>query len=228
MTVREMQIAFDMHIQLISGDLEIDEKPDSYTVLYFLNLSQTKYIKETFLSKGQIEDNIEFIQKRSDTLRDIIARYNDIESATPISTTTVDGGIELSLPTNYLYYMKSFSYATNSLNNVLDKTWTPNRVVTYDEIDNITNGLNNTPILRKPCVVFEEGDKVVLYKDIDTDIYNISYIYLRKPLELSIETPIVNETTNECELDDYTHQDIVELAAKMFIEDYKFKASNKQ
>ena len=71
MTVREMQIAFDMHIQLVSQDLEIDQKPDSYTVIYFLNRAQEKYIKENYLNKGQIQDNIEFLQKRSDTLRNI-------------------------------------------------------------------------------------------------------------------------------------------------------------
>ena len=99
-------------------------------------------------------------------------------------------------------------------------------MVGHDEIDRITNGLFNIPILRKPCVVFEENDTVILYKDQDTDIYNLSYIYLRKPLDLSIEIPVAGETTNECELDEYTHQDIVELAVTMFIEDYKFKAAS--
>lgn len=226
MTVREMQIAFDMNIQLIAQSLEIEDKPDSYTVIYFLNLAQERYIKENFLSKGQVEDNIEFLQKRSDTLRNLISRYTATESGTALAATEVDGGIELDLPTDYFYYMKSFSYATNSLTAYADtKIWTPNRVVTHMELDPIINGLNNTPILRKPCVVFEEDEKIILYKDIDTDIYNYSYIYLRKPLTLSIATEVAGETTNECELDITTHRDIVELAVKMFIEDYKFKAS---
>jgi len=223
-----MQIAFDMHIQLVSKELEISDKPDSYTILYFLNRAQENYIKENYLSNGQIQDNIEFIQKRSDTLRNLITRYTGTESPTALTSTEVDGGIELDLPDDYLYYIKSFSFATNTLIGATTKVWTPNRVVSHEEIDRITNGLFNKPILRKPCVVFEDNEKVILYKDMDTDIFNYSYIYLRKPLDLSIETPIPTETTNECELDPYTHQDIVELAVKMFIEDYKFKASNPQ
>lgn len=226
MTVRQMQIAFDMHIQLVMQELEIDQKPDSYTVLYFLNRAQENYIKEFFLSKGQIEDNIEFIQKRSDTLRNIISRYTGTESPTALTSTEPDGGIELSLPTDYLYYIKSYSYATNALSSPVTKTWTPNRIINHSELDKVTNGLNNTPILRKPCVVFEEDEKIFLYKDVDTDIFNISYIYLRKPLQLTIETPVVDQSTNTCELDNSTHQDIVELAVKMFVEDYKFKLSN--
>lgn len=228
MTVREMQIAFDMHIQLVSKGLEIEDKPDSYTILYFLNRAQENYIKENFLNHGQIQDNIEFLQKRSDTLRNLISRFTDTESPTELTATEVDGGIQLDLPTDYLYYIKSFSYATNTLSSPTTKVWTPNRAVGHDEIDKITNGLFNTPILRKPCVVFEDNEKLVLYKDVDTAIFNFSYIYLKKPLELSIETPVAGESTNECELDVYTHQDIVELAVKMFIEDFKFKASQPQ
>lgn len=228
MTVREMQIAFDMHAQLVYSNLEIEEKPDSYTVLYFLNRAQELYLKENFLNKGQIQDNIEYIQKRSDTLRNLISRHTGAESPTAITSTEVDGGIELDLPTDYLYYIKSFSYATNALTSPSTKVWTPNRVVGHDEVDRITDGLFNKPILRKPCVVFEEGEKIILYKDQDTSVFNVSYIYLRKPLELSIETPVANETTNTCELDSYTHQDIVELAVKLFIEDYKFKLNTNQ
>lgn len=228
MTVREMQIAFDMHIQLVSKELEVSDKPDSYTIIYFLNRAQENYIKENFLSHGQLQDNIEFIQKRSDTLRNLIARFTNVVSPTPINTTEVDGGIQMDLPDDYLYYIKSFSLATHKLSSPINQLWTPNRVVGHDEIDKITNGLFNTPILRKPCVVFEQDDKAIVYKDVDTDIYNFSYIYLRKPLTLSIETPVATETTNECELDPYTHQDIVELAVKMFIEDYRFKASEPQ
>ena len=232
MTVREMQIAFDMHIQLVSQQLEIEDKPDSYTILYFLNRAQENYIKENFLSRGQIQDNIEYIQKRSDTIRNLISRSNYIDPVVNpgpiIQPTEVDGGTVFDLPEDYLYYINSFSLATNALTSPTVQKWTPNRVVGHNEVDMITNGLFNTPILRKPCVVFEDDNQLVLYKDVDTDISNISYVYLRKPLELSIETPIVGETVNECELDPYTHQDIVALAVKLFIEDYKFKLSQKQ
>ena len=70
-----MQAAAVMQLQLISKELEIVEKPDSYTLLYFLNLSQLQYIITNFLNKGQVSDNIEAIHSRSDILRNLIKRY---------------------------------------------------------------------------------------------------------------------------------------------------------
>lgn len=225
MTAREMQAAFDMQIQLISETLTIQEKPDSYTIIYFLNLAQDKYLKDIYLSKGRMQENIEYIQQRSDVLRNLIVRstLNASDPADPISSTEVDGGIALDLPLNFLYYLQSFSKATNTLIGVNIPTWTPNRLVDHAEIDNITNALFNKPILRKPCVLFEEGDKAILYKDMDTSIFNIAYIYLRKPKKLTLDLTPSTGYTNECELDPYLHPDIVEIAVKLFIEDYKYK-----
>ena len=78
MTVKEMQAAAVMQLQLISKELEITEKPDSYTLLYFLNLSQLQYIITNFLNKGQVSDNIEAIHRRSDILRNLIKRYEGV------------------------------------------------------------------------------------------------------------------------------------------------------
>lgn len=230
MTVREMQMAFDVLIQSVTATMEVEEKPDSYTIIYFLNLAQDKYIKENFLNKGSMLDNIEALQRRSDVIRNLIKRTTSTESVTALTATEVDGGISISLPTDYLYYLKSFCYATNTLAGVSTKTWTPNRVVEHSEIDRITNGVFNTPILRKPCVVFEEDDKMIVYKDVDTSVYNTSFIYIRKPLELSLVATAVNSPTgytNICEIDEYTHPDIVELAVNMFLEDYKYRLTQK-
>jgi hypothetical protein len=221
MTVREMQMAFDTRIQLVSAREALQEKPDSYTILQFLNRSQERYINDNFLSKGTLQENIEYIQKRSDVLRNLIKRVTNTESPTAIVPTEVDGGIEMDLPADYLYYIKSFSYATNTLAGVTDKTWTPNRVINHGELDMITNGVFNSPILRKPCIVFEEGEKAILYTDNDTEVFNLNYVYLRKPATLVLGTPGADET-NTSELDSYSHLEIVELAVDMYVREYKY------
>lgn len=223
MTVREMQAAFDMQIQLISESMAIKEKPDSHTIVYFLNTAQDKYLRDTYLSKGGMQGNIEFIQQRSDVLRNLIKRHTNQESLTALSATEVDGGIEMNLPSDYLYYLQSFSYAINLLTGSNVKIWTPNRLVDHAGISKISESLFNKPILRKPCVIFEENDKAILYKDIDTQIFNLSYIYLRKPKRMTLNTLPSLEFTNICELDSFLHPEIVEIAVKLFIEDYKYK-----
>lgn len=222
MTVREMQMSFDDKIQLVSREHEIKEKPDYYTIMLFLNRSQEKYIVDNFLSKAQVQTNIELIQKRSDILRNIIKRFEGTDTGA-LTATEVDGGIELALPTDYLYYIKSFSSIESTLSSAASgKLWTPNRVINHDELDKIAANAYNSPLLRKPCVLFEEDDKLILYKDALTSVYNISYVYLRDPKTLTILSPGATET-NTCELDASTHNEIVELAVQMFIEDYKYK-----
>lgn len=231
MTVIEMQAAATMQLQLISKELEIAEKPDSYTLLYFLNLSQLQYIITNFLNKGQVADNIEAIYRRSDILRNLVKRYEGTESSTPLGSSNSTGGINMALPTDYLYYMSTYSFVENPYTSFIGKQWVPNRIVDHQDLYKIINSGFNSPILRRPCVVLEENDKAVLYKDRDTSVYNISYVYLRKPLEMSLEATSNNVPTgktNECELDESTHMEIVNNAVQMFIADYKYKLTTKQ
>ena len=230
MTLREMQMAFDALIQTVSKTMEIEDKPDSYTIVYFLNIAVLKYITDNFLSKGNVNANIEYLQKRSDILRNLIKRYTNTESVTALVSTEADGGISISVPDDYLYYIKSYSYILNTLRGITNKTWTPNRIIDHSELDKITNNITNIPILRKPCVVLEENNSLILYKDRETSIYNNNFVYLKKPLELSLDATAINTPsgyTNICELDESTHSDIVKLAVNMFIEEYKYKLTTK-
>jgi len=220
MTVREMQMAFDTRIQLVSEAEVIKTKPDSFTILQFLNRAQEKYITENYLSRGSMQDNIEFIQRRSGALRNIISRADQTASTSPLN----DGGRTVNLPADFLYYMKSYSYITNTLADVTVPKWSPNRVINHNELDRVTNGVYHTPILREPCVIFEEND-IVLYVDKDTTLApgdNFYMIYLRQPKSMVLENPDSNETI-VCELDDFAHNDIVELAVQMYIVDYKYR-----
>ena len=222
MTVREMQMAFDTRIQLVSDAEIIKTKPDSFTILQFLNRAQEKYITENYLSRGSLQDNIEFIQKRSGALRYIITRA---ESRIDPLLELYDGGMEVTLPTDFLYYIKSYSKMTNTLADATIAEWSANRVINHDELDRVTNGVFHRPILREPCIVFEE-DNIILYKDMDTELSaedpNFYMIYLRQPKTMVLEDPDNDEVTT-CELDDFIHNDIVELAVQMYIVDYKYR-----
>ena len=222
MTVREMQMAFDTRIQLVSEAEVIKTKPDSFTILQFLNRAQEKYITENYLSRGSLQDNIEFIQRRSGALRYIISRAQQTIS----SSAMPDGGLQIDLPADFLYYMKSYSKITNTLAEVTSFTWSPNRVINHNELDRVTNGVFNIPILREPCIVFEE-ETAILYIDKDTALEsggtdNYYMIYLRQPKTMVLSSPGSGEVTT-CELDDFVHNDIVELAVQMYIIDYKYR-----
>jgi hypothetical protein len=236
MNVREMQIEFERRLILINPDFDLQDRPTSDTTVSFLNRAQDLYIEENFISKDRLEDNIEYIQRRSDTLRSLISRNTGTETAAK-SADFSDGGIQISVPSDYLYYIKSYSYVDGDAagNNVYltngSKEWIPNRVGTHEEIEKIVSNSFNTPILRKPCVLFEESNKLILYKDSNTNVYNFELVYLRDPKKMTVTATGVGTPTNEtnvCELPVGAHEDVVDLAVKVFIEEYKYKLSQER
>ena len=277
-----MQIEFERAIQLIDDNFVLKEKLDTENVMYFLNVAQERYLKETYLSKASLQENIQFLQKRADDLKQLIERsvsgrtdagvvdtYADLFTAVP--GLTADGGQILYLPHDYIYYVLSRSEVTRSTVAVASEEWTPNRVITHDELDNIILTPFNDPILRKPCVLFEDSTSIIVYSDSDTTISDFELIYIRKPNKLILDTytsktgvldageyTIISDIatfdedsknigdtitgdgtknltvgtaaltylafgTNTCELAEYTHQEIVDLAVKIFIEEVKYK-----
>ena len=290
MTVRDMQIEFERSIQLIDENFVLKDKLDTENMLYFLNVAQERYLKETYLSKTSLQENVQFLQKRADDLKQLVERSVSGREADGTVDTyvnlmgagapgppaeTADGGQILYLPYDYIYYMLSRSKVTRDTVAVASADWTSNKVITHDELDNIIQTPFNDPILRKPCVLFEDATSVVIYSDSDTTLSDFELIYIRKPKNLLLITyseitggpavaPAVGEYTvvsdvatfdggplnigdtftgdgvklftagtcalshlafgtNTCELADYTHQEIIDLAVKIFIEEVKYK-----
>lgn len=223
MNTREMQIRFERMIHSIDPELATKDKLNSDTIMYFLNMSQDRYIKENFLSKAKIQDNIEFLKKRSDVLKDLIVRASITSSGNHL-----DGGLIYDLPSNYLLYITSQSNITRSDEyNESSALYITNRLILHDELDNVITTPINKPILRQPCVLLEGQDDLVLYKDQYTTISGFVLIYLKEPSELVLGTPGTGETTT-CELADHTHQEIVEKAANLYIEEYRYKLNRAQ
>jgi len=339
MNVRQMTIEFERGIQLIDDNFVLKEKLDTENMLYFLNVAQERYLKETYLSKASLQENIQFLQKRADDLKQLVERsvsgrcvggvvlpyvtlLTDVDIPTgyigagqtyivdapaaetityPVGgvaysdgntfvgtagnteytdtgadvfivlDTTADGGEVLRVPYDYIYYMLSRSKVTRSTVAVASAEWTSNKVITHDELDNVITTPFNDPILRKPCVLFEDSSSMVIYSDSDTILSDFELIYIRKPNKLILDTYVtatgvlpvgtytivsdiatfdalfynIGDTitgyaaksltvgtavlshlafgTNTCELAEYTHQEIVDLAVKIFIEEVKYK-----
>lgn len=223
MNTREMQIRFERIVQSTDPTLATTDKMTSDNILYFLNMSQDRYLKETYLSKATMIDNIEFINKRSDALKPLIVRYKDQALDASYTLDTPDGGIIIDVPSDYLFYMSSLSKLKRTdLYVESEYDYVPNRLILHGELLNVVTTPINKPILRQPAALLEGDNKIILYKDGYTDINNFYLIYLRNPKTLVLGTPSSDET-NTCELAEHTHQEIVELAAKLFIEDHRFK-----
>ena len=219
MTVAEMHFEFQILLETMWSDFKETERPDSYTVLKFLNLAQSRYLKDKYLSNPDMKANIEFVRKKADDLRNIIKRTI---SALLAGTTGPGNKRTLPLPDDYLFYIRSDSKVTRTALPVVASQWTPNRETSYDEVENVITGVYNTPILPEPVIVFEQGDTMVIYYDTYTSISEVEVTYLRHPKTMVIDSPGADDTIT-CELAEQTHEEIVRLAVEMFAMEYKFR-----
>lgn len=246
-----MQMEFERVVQLADPALEVIQKLDSDTIFYFLNLSQERYIKTNFVDKEGLKNNKEWLQKRDDVLKNIVKRailFNattgilaQAEPSTAIGGTTTfpngtipsgiaityDSGIVVPLPTDYYFYLRSNSKVTGTYLDIVAAKWVPNRVISHSDLENVINSAYNSPILRKPCVLFEDL-KAVIYKDTYTNIFNVDITYVRKPKKLVLTVANAATETLTCELSELTHNEIVDLAVNIFIQEAKYRLKTGQ
>ncbi len=249
MTARDMQVSFIRQISAINPTLEVPSMPDSTEIFYWINYAQQKYLKEMYISKQSAKDNVEFIQRRIEDLKQLIARIvmfggtDYIVSPTvptlPITSTNIpstsiiidnDGAIMFPLPSDYFYYIRSTSYVSGTYLQVSSQSWIDNILIEHSDITpSILSNAINTPIIRNPLVLLETNpgttssslSYIVMYTDVYTNLFNLEITYIRNPLNIGL---VANSTTvTQCELSFQTHQDITDYAVKMYIEDFKYK-----
>lgn len=248
MNTRQMQMEFERVVQLVDPSLEIVQKIDSDTIFYFLNLAQERYVKANFVDKENLNNNKEWLQKRDTILKNIIKRAimfsasdsnavlypadQPVDAITPANlpsglSITYDGGILMPLPSNYFFYIRSNSKVTGTYLDLVTQKWVANRVISHQDLENIINSAYNTPILRKPCVLFEESS-FTLYKDAYTNLFNVELTYVRRPKKLVLTVADAATETTTCELSELTHNEIIDLAVNIFIEEAKYRLKTGQ
>lgn len=251
MTAREMQIAFMRELTSINKEFEYPNIEDSDTIFYFINLAQDRYLKENYISRESAKDNAEFLQKKIDDLKQLVARetmFTDIiastEPTSPITSSYTyvteivagsDGALLFPLPTDYIYYIRSSSKLSGTYLSLSTKTWIENKLIEHSDVNNsiLTNGYN-TPILRNPCIVLEKNPSgttlsnayMAMYKDTYSNLFNIEITYIRKPKTIILVVSDSTTQTSTCELAVSTHPEIVSYAVRMFIEEYKYKLTS--
>ena len=102
MDVRQMQIEFERSIQLIDENFVLKDKLDTENILYFLNIAQDRYLKQTYLSKTSLQDNIQFLQKRADDLKQLVERSTDGRCIGGVVLPYITLLTEVDIPTGFI------------------------------------------------------------------------------------------------------------------------------
>lgn len=226
MKVVNMLKLFETALNTISDKFNDGEKPDRDEILTYLNSAQLTYMKEKYLNNATFKDNIESVNSRTEEFKNLIVN----DTITSMSSYYMTHSISFNLPDNYLFYLKSDSKITRTTIYPCTNKYIPNQEGNYKDVDKLMTTPFNIPVIQRPLIVFmsvNDASGALLVHDKYTTISEIKISYVRKPKEL-IETVVDSDLqTDECELAEYVHNDIVNLALQLF-EQNKFKLISKE
>lgn len=137
------------------------------------------------------------------------------------------------LPTARLYYDASIRYSKGRANT----SWFPIRVVEDAYLANITSDFLTKPSFKSPVLIFKQGDnnqsfelytgkmnadKSIAANGYSMDQFRLSYIKHPNRVALGCSN---GDGRVECDLPEYLHEMIVQMAAKLWIDSVMFNKS---
>ena len=190
MTVSEMTYEFVKDLDTIDKSFQLSEKPDTETILLFLNIAQNRFIKMKYLGGRTIKENTQIITKNSDDLINLIKRTSLDITASVGSTdpyTNLAGYCNLAILTDYLHYIRSDISLTRTIPIAVSAQFVQGELIEYDEVDNYLTTPFNYPIIEFPKIIFQESNTMYVLHDMDTTLSTtagLKLTYLRKPKSL--------------------------------------------
>jgi hypothetical protein len=231
MTVFEMQQLFETLLQTQSPLYNDSDKPDTDTILRYLNHAQTSYIKEKYLSAPTFIDRTIALGNSVLDLGTLIVNNDLNVSASSLYTysNTAD------YTSDYWHIIKIVGKITRSKPYSISKTQVQLKPINIENIDRFLTTANNIPIILTPVFTTftlsggTEQHIVIVYDKYTT--YSITagdtnMVYLKKPKSLDLTTSNTTLTTT-CELAPYLHNELVKYAVELF-EQEKYKLASKK
>ena len=200
MTLLELQILFQQKITDVNPVFEIEQRPDTYTIVNYLNRTILEYLKTNFLNQPTFEQQLLAIYAAGDDLRFLIRRNGLLEH--PYSTTTHNWGDRAKryrLPDDILILLSITTTITRT--EVMPMTDQKMFVEFRSRLqaEKLVKDSQNQVIHVKPIAFIEDEFYVVVVGDAYiTSITADNINYLRKPDKLSFD---YNELTGTTTLD---------------------------
>lgn len=215
---REFKIALDKvdsssYPEFLDGEID-----------YYLNEAQDRFIKTRYGGNNLYRARFEEIQKRTDDLKElVVSNFALVSLATSYSSvgqnvymadlsklyTTIE--LDQLSGNSYMIYVKSLS--SIKIDDCVK--FVPNKLVQHDDINTLINDPFNKPNLTKNLIFFENGN-IFIWATPEVTVESLFVTFIKRPAQMNIGTygnPIV-----ECELSEYTHKEIVQLAVSIAIE----------
>jgi len=216
MTLAEMHIEFKLGLDKTDSLNYPNFEPEEIDL--WLNNAQGRFVKTRYVHNTKGE-TFEETQKRTDDLRTIVTEVTLIPSA--IQTPTKPNGILFDLPNGTIGGPDIYWFAINEECEIryedCNGSWVDERTGVYatqhDDYDKLIDDPFNKP--NKGVVLrLMHGTWAELITDGTYTINQYFLRYIRKPITLDI----INFPLMSCELADHTHQEIVNGAVSLALE----------
>lgn len=211
----ELQEAFELEINELDSNLT---KPATSDMEYWLNASIDKFIKSRTFGNNFRTEGFEQTQKRTDDLRTLVNTQISIPGQ-------IGNEFTITLPQDYMFTLGETAYISSD-DNCWPKDSEGNSIIKETDvleatIETINRMMINTfseyrlhNNVARPLRLFI-GDNIKLYTDGNYTIPRYELIYLRKPEKINLTQLPFSEYTD---LPESTHQEIVKLAAQLYLE----------
>ena len=200
MTALEMQQLFETELQSMSQAFNDLEKPDTDTIFRYINDYQKEIVKvlyqaKDYLSLKKIIANTAALVPNADITINNSVYYTFVDGTTP----------------NFLYYITSRSKYDRTLpESFVGTDYVYNEEILPTDYNQFITTTFNKPFFRIPKC-FTSNNTLRVISDAYTTITGVIITYVRIPLEIGIGT-------NDCELDEPLHREIVIGALQLFIQ----------
>jgi len=238
MTTIEMQYEFETLLHTVSDVFKEDESILTEEVFESLNRAQERYIKLKYLNGNTVQENIAILNARQDEIRNLIGTY----TFTSVLQAAENPNLYYVVPTevwygydNYLHYIDSQTKITKTSNPVISVAeYVPNIFSTYIGLEQFYTTTYNIPVMRFPLITMGYKSDVNPGKIVSPQTFRILVdsmttpeefflTYLRKPKTLVLEITDANTQTTKCELVKSLHQELVEMAVSIYLDEYKMR-----
>ncbi len=208
MTPREMQDSFEHKINIMDSEIMIE----SHIVFYWLNRSMDTFIKNTLLGNTPRGNSVEQTQKQTENIRTLIIE----NSITPTVGALEDkpNSYIAVLPSNYKYPLSE--EVLIELTDLKGDIVTLRQGITETTSDRYRSDIDNP--YSEYRVHYDEAKPLRMFKDNSVELitdgnYTVDKYFLRY-----IRIPEkINLGGIDCELPEFVHDEIVDLAVMLFV-----------
>ena len=225
MTVQEMHNEFKITLDKVDSQAYpefLDGEVD-----FYLNEAMDRFIKTRYGRNNMYRVGFEEIQKRTDDLKAlVVSRFTEmtfvpeyIATGKNVFRANVDilfndEARTIASQDEYMLYIKATAHTClTDQEDCCD--WHEVNLVQQDDLASVVSDPFNKPKPGRPVIFFEDTD-VFVWTGANAIVDNFLVTFIRKPLDVNLGT--YSGPVQDCELSEYTHKEIVQMAVRIALE----------